>query len=440
MINVIEELKGFEFSKKNIAAAFLSLVAIVICFSFFLWFFLPDQTKILRLASGTSGGTYNSFAHALSKIVNKHSKTIQIRVLASSGANDNVKRVSSGKAELGFIQSDTVVDRDIKIVAQLFPEVFHLIARNKSKIKSVSDLKGKRIALMPVGAGSNSLFANLMKHYQIEPTDLKIQHVSLNKSIEALRAGKVDALFVVMAMGNEKLKSVIKEQDVNLVPIGQADSIALFDPALRSGRIPVGAYSGEKPVPNKPIQIIQVDSLLAVHQGLDDKHIKELTRILFEKRQELLRIIPQGAFVSAPSDFHKLAFDIHGGAMSFYNRDEPPFIVEYAEPMAFAMSVILLIASGLWQAKSWLSDARKNRADHYNLELIEIIKSVEDATSSQEIEKMRLDLFRIFQEVLIDLDNDRIEEKSLQSFSFAWGVASSTINHRQIVLSNQKNS
>jgi hypothetical protein len=177
-----------------------------------------------------------------------------------------------------------------------------------------------------------------------------------------------------------------------------------------------------------------VDSFLAVRRDVSDAAVEELMRVLFGDRQLLVRKIPQAAFIGQPTAENRLSFDVHPGAQRYYNQDQPPFVVRYSEPLALGLSVLVLLLSGAWQARAWLANVRKNRADHYNLALVPIIKRAETATSLADLQAMRVELFSVFEKVLADLDNDRIEEKSLQSFSFAWEVANSTLNHRELML------
>ncbi len=423
-------------NRNTIITIVTSILALTVIAGLSYWVLKPDTTRTLRMASGGPGGTYYAFSTALSEIVNKYSNKIRIEVIQSSGSNDNAERVSKGTVELALIQSDTVVEKNVSIAARLFPEMFHLIARTDSGIKSISDLKGRRLALPPKTSGSTALFSTLQKHYELDGNSIQVQNGNLVDGINSLKAGKVDALFVVMAMGNDKLKHIIKTLDLELISIEQAPAISLYHPALRSGTIPVGAYSGEKPIPAKPISIISVDSLLAVNKNVDSKYIKELTSLLFEKRQELIRKIPQGAFIAQPSEQHRLSFDIHEGAELFFHKNDPPFFVAYAEQIGLGITVLLLLFSSIWQLRSWLSDSRKNRADHYNKDLVDLSDKVNATASSEELEVIRDEMFGIFKMMIDDIDNDRIEEKSLQSFSFAWEVALSNLNHRQLVLND----
>jgi hypothetical protein len=145
----------------------------------------------------------------------------------------------------------------------------------------------------------------------------------------------------------------------------------------------------------------------------------------------------QAAFISEPTAQQRLTIGVHPGAEDYYQRNRPPLVVEYAEPIGLAVSVLVLLASGLWQARTWLSNARKNRADRYNLQIAALVDQAEQAGSLDELEEVRRSLFAIFHEVIADLDNDRIDEDSLQSFSFVWDVAQSALSQRQLMLAGQ---
>lgn len=417
---------------KYILPALFGLFLIFVGF----WLFSGESKQELRISAGSPGGTYHAFAEALAEVVNARSDAVSIKVLESAGSGQNSTRISTGVAELGLIQSDTVLDKNASIAAKLYPEIFHLIAHRNSGIESISDLAGKRIALQKRGSGSNVLFSRLLSHYELSESDIKPIYGSFIDGEKALSEGWVDAMFIVIAIGNKSIERLIKTLDLKLIPINQADALALFNPALRADHIPVGAYDGKAPVPKTTIKIVAVDSLLAVSNEVPDTAVREIVRTLFDSRQLLVGKIPQAAFIGQPTEQHKLSFAMHAGAERYYTRDAPPFIVEYAEPLALGMSAFVLLFSGLWQLRSWLSGARKNRADHHNLALVEFTRRIERAQTQSDLNTIRAEMFDIFEKVIVDLDNDEIEENSLQSFSFAWEVAISALNSRQMRLGN----
>ncbi|MEM0906967.1 MAG: TAXI family TRAP transporter solute-binding subunit [Pseudomonadota bacterium] len=420
-------------SLRTVASLALALIAAVAV----IWYVFVNETgpATIRISAGTEGGTYRAFADAMDKAFSTEDIP-PVVVMASAGANQNAARLSSDEADFGLIQSDTAVPPNTLVVARLFPEAFHIVTRIGAGITSVSDLKGKRVGLMPQGSGSNALFARLLRHYEVPFEDLTLTYGTLRNQADAIALGEIDAFFMVVALGNKTIESIIEATPTQLVSIDQAEAIALFDPALSATTVPVGTYSGDRPVPNEPISVVTVESLLAVRSGLNDATVAAVTRGLFENRQRMVREIPQAAFIAAPTEEDRLSFGVHPGAELYYSQDDPLFIVEYAEPMALAVTAFALLVSGLWQARIWLAGARKNRADHYNLAIVDILGRADVATSQHEFKQIRGELFDIFEKVIVDLDNDRIEEKSLLSFSFAWQVAASTLNHRQLVLAS----
>ncbi|MDQ0317046.1 TAXI family TRAP transporter solute-binding subunit [Amorphus orientalis] len=414
------------------------LIAAVVAAGGSYWLWSRDVISDLTLGTGTEGGTYSAFGRVVEEAFAGEDAGLSIVPVASAGARENAARVQAGEIDLGLIQSDTSGGNNVSLVARLFPEIFHLIVRDGSGIESVGDLEGRRVAVMPEGSGSNVLFADLLEHYLVAPDAVDQVPGSLLEGTERLADGDVDALFVVIALGNKTIEQLIRSSPVRLVGVDQAEALALFDPALRATVVPVGTYSGEGPVPAEAINVVAVDSLLVAGRSVPAETIETFTRTLFESRQEMVRSLDQVAFISPPTETDRLAFGVHPGAEAYYSKDDPLFVVEYAEPMAFALSFLALLLSLLWQARIWLANARKNRADHHNLEIAALVDRIEAATTSDELEELRRELFAIFQKVIVDLDTDRIEEKSLTSFSFAWQVASSTLNHRQLLLSDRR--
>jgi len=391
----------------------------------------------LTITTGTEGGTYFAMGQVLAATLGEADPPIKARAVKSGGSAENARRVAINRDTLGLVQSNAPLFGDVKLIARLYPEVYHLLARNDAAITRVTDLAGKRVAVMPAGSGSNTAFYKVLEHYQVAPSEITAVPGTLEDGLAALKAGEVDALFVIIALGNDTIAETIRGAEIQLLGLDQAQAMALFDPALTRIEVPKGVYSGDAPVPSERINVLSVDALLVANSGLPDDVASAIVTLLFEQRQQMVKANRQAAFISEPTAQQRLTIGVHPGAESYYQRDRPPLVVEYAEPIGVAISVLVLLASGLWQARTWLSNARKNRADRYNLQIAALVDQAEQATSPDALEEVRRSLFAIFQEVIADLDSDRIDPGSLQSFSFVWDVAQTTLSQRQLLLSGQ---
>jgi len=396
-----------------------------------------DGRARLIITTGTAHGTYDALGHVMADTLATSDPAIRAGMQRSGGAAENAQRVATSETTLGLVQSNTQLGRNVKLIARLYPEVYHLLVRGGAGIADVSDLAGKRVALMPEGSGSNIAFNQLLDHYQVARDAVDPVPGTLSDGLAALGAGEVDALFVIIALGNDAIADAIRSADIELLGLDQAQAMALFDPAVARMEVPKGVYSGNRPVPRETIDVLSVDALLVANARLPDDIANQIVTTLFERRQQMVEGNHQAAFISAPTDQQSLTIGVHPGALSYYERDKPSFLVAYAEPIGVAVSIMVILASGLWQVRSWLSNARKNRADRYNTQIAALVEQAEQAAGSDQLEAIRSQLFAIFHEVIADLDNDRIDENSLHSFSFVWEVAQSTLSQRQMMLAGE---
>ncbi|MGK7876940.1 MAG: TAXI family TRAP transporter solute-binding subunit [Xenococcaceae cyanobacterium] len=417
------------------------LLSIVMACTFAVeWFREQNRGYYLTIATGGKNGEYYAFAKALAQVVAKHQPQIQIEVLETEGSLQNEEFLEQNRVQLALLQSDTPVNPSTRAIAFLFPEMFHLIAAANSDIQSVSDLKGKRIALMPKGSGSYKLFWPLSKHYGLSETDFEPMVLPPEQAHAALRQGQVDALFRVIALGNPAVSQLLQTSQTRLVPIDQAAALQLFQPALETSQIPKGTYNGAIPIPAEDLPVVAVRAVLVTHEDIDESVIHEITRILFEARNELVKQNPQAAMIRQPDSIRELGLAFHPGAKAYYNQDEPSFIVsfivKYAEPMGLLLSISVLGVSGIWQLRLWLQGRQKNRTDLYNLEILRLIDEIDSIEDLEQLAVVRRHLFEIFEKVVVDLDQDRISPESFQSFTFPWEVAVKAIRHREMLLMN----
>ncbi|MEO0758530.1 MAG: TAXI family TRAP transporter solute-binding subunit [Cyanobacteria bacterium J06648_16] len=399
---------------------------------------LVERNRIytVRLATGGPTGEYYKFGQAIAQVTEAHEPKIRIEVVESAGSTRNMQDVQNRVADLALVQNDTKVLPDVRAIAQLYPEMFHFIARKDAGFESVADLKGKRIALMPAGSGSYTLFWPLIQHYGLAAQDFRATAMTPREAHVAIASNEVDAMFRIIGLGNQSVANLLRTDQFELIPIDQVGALQLAQPYLQETTITRGTYDGGSPIPPDDLPVVAVSSLLVAHKDVDPEVVRAITRVLYEYRNELIGVNPRTAAIESPEVSQNLGFPLHEGASAYYNQDDPNFFVEYAEPMGLLLSFSILVASGVWQFRLWLVGRQKNRADMYNLEILELIEQVDKAQSIQELQDLRHQLFSILKQVVVDLDIDRISPESFQSFTFPWEVAITTIRHQELVLLN----
>jgi uncharacterized protein len=397
-----------------------------------------NHVEVITLATGGVKGEYYAFGTAVGKVSSAHYSKLKLDVIESTGSNQNMEDIQAHKVDLAFVQNNTLVQPNARAVAQLYPEMFHFVASKASGIKTIGDIKNKRIALMPTGSGSYDLFWPLIAHYGLQPGDFQVFPMSSDKAQQALLEGKVDALFMIIGIGNSSMADLLQTERFQLLPIEQIGAMKLKQPYLQETFIPKGTYKGNTPIPPDDLPVAAVSALLIANKDTDPQAVKDITRILYENRSELIAINPRTANIQSPESSRNLGLPLHPGAQAYYNQDEPSFWVQYSDQLGLLLSVGVLISSGLWQMRSWFISNQKNRADSYNLEIMALIEQVEQTETIEELQSVRKGLFNILKQVISDLDIDRISPESFQSFAFPWEVAMSTIRHHELILRKQQ--
>ncbi|MDJ0578427.1 TAXI family TRAP transporter solute-binding subunit [Crocosphaera sp.] len=430
-------MKESIFRKSAIVAA-LGSVLLVITFAFLLF---EDHRKVhtLVLATGQKEGQYHAFGQALSKVVNNHNNRINIKVIESNGSQENLELLQNKDAQLALVQSDAIINNSTKAVAFLFPEVFHLIVRQDSQIDDISDLEGKRIALMSEGSGSYNMFWRLQEHYQLDIDKIKTIPLPITEAHQALENGEVDGLFRVVSLESRAVVQLLNNPQIKLIPIDQGAALQLELPALEVMSIPKGSYNGASPTPSEDLPAVGVRAVLITNKKINREIIFEITRILYEARNELVQEFIQASMIEPWDENPHLGFTFHPGALDYYNQGNPSFLVEYAEAIGLVLSVSMLLISGVWQMRSWFTGKQKNRADLYNLQLLKIIDHIQETEDLQQLRKIRGQLLAMLNEVIVDLDKDLISPESFQSFTFPWQVALSATYQRENCLVRLEN-
>jgi hypothetical protein len=107
---------------------------------------------------------------------------------------------------------------------------------------------------------------------------------------------------------------------------------------------------------------------------------------------------------------------LHPGALSFYDKDKPSFLLAHADYVGLILTVGLMAGSWIWELKRWMQRQQKNNADQYSKCVVELIGSVQNLDSLTPSEEIWNELLTILTEAVHDLDADKLSEESFNSF------------------------
>jgi len=285
---------------------------------------------VVRLATGPRGGGFFPLGEQVAGALGALMPNVEIKTFVSSGAVSNLESVQRGEADLGFTFSDVAYiafngqldDNPVPFdrlrgiaVLQLTP--ISLVARADAPIRGLADLRGRRVAVGPLGSGT-ALTANLILHaFGLDPPIVHAETVSFQDAATRVLNGTLDAMFDNAISQSDSLRRAT-EGGARPVPIeGPAvDRLRRDYPFFKVTVIPREMY----PPTLTAVHTIGVDGLLICRRDLDQALVYELTKQLFTSLQSLSTSGTLGLMdlEQAPAT----PIPLHDGAARYYRERE----------------------------------------------------------------------------------------------------------------------
>lgn len=288
----------------------------------------------LTLASYSRGGRASPFGEALAAQLTRHLRGVNVQVVGTSGGGENLELLRSGKAQLAFVNAGlawasmygTTDTRrvDLRAVAALYPHSMHVVTLHDSGIRTLEDLRNKRVSTSARGSGSEQVALRLLTAHKINgDTDMRRVSLGLAESIQALREGKIDAFMFGAAAPVAEISQLAQNTPIRFVD--QSRNIEqlkrLFGPVYQRGVVPAGTY----PYQEEAFGAIQVWDLLVVDASMNTDLAHAITRLLFERRSELESIFPNLRAMTLEAQGTASPISMHMGSAAYYavNSVEP---------------------------------------------------------------------------------------------------------------------
>ncbi len=253
---------------------------------------------------------------------------------ATPGSVENLRLVNSGQLESGFAQADLAgwaysgvkmftgagPQTKIRAIASLFAEAAHLVVPADSSIRSLHDLAGKRVALGEQGSGTAAVASILLAAAGLRESDVAGRYLRPGPAAEELKAGALDALFLVGGYPVPALRDLAASIPVRLVPI-EGDVVAAAEKEFRfyyPTEIPGGTYPGiETATPS-----LGFSALWVVNEDIGPSLVYEITKSLWREQttQLLAKLDPIGKLIRLDHALEGLSIPLHPGAARYYRE------------------------------------------------------------------------------------------------------------------------
>jgi TRAP transporter TAXI family solute receptor len=264
----------------------------------------PAQEKInISIGTGGTGGVYYPMGGGLANILTKSIPGMQATAEVTGGSVDNLKLLGTGKSEVGFSMVDAALDalngqdkfKDGKIPLRtlmvLYPNRMHVVTIESTKIKKMSDLKGKRVSTGSPGSATEIIAFRVIEAAGLDKDkDLKRERLGVAESVNAVKDGKIDAFFWVGGIPTAAVTDLGATPGVKIQMIDHADAADAmnrkYGPLYVRDVIPPKSYPGQ----DSPNHVVTVWNILVVHEKMPDKVAYAIVKTIFDKKTEMVAV------------------------------------------------------------------------------------------------------------------------------------------------------
>ena len=287
--------------------------------------------EFITIATGGTSGVYYPLGVALSQIDAKAIPSAKTTVQATKGSVENLNLIEAGRAEVGFSLGDSLSDawkgdaeagfktplKKLRTMAAIYPNYVQIVASADSGIKTLADLKGKRIAVGAPKSGTELNARAILKAAGLSYVDFaKVEYLPFGESVELMKNRQLDATLQSAGLGVSSLRDLATSQKIVVVPIPAEVVAKVGDSAYQPGVIPANTYEGQAAeVPTAAIR-----NFLVTREGLSDEMVYQMTKAMFTHLPELVAAHAAAKAINLQMAAKGSPVPLHPGAEKYYRE------------------------------------------------------------------------------------------------------------------------
>lgn len=278
------------------------------------------QMRYLSLATGSPGGVYFPLGGAMADLLSSLLPDVQVTAESTAASVENSRLVGARRADMGMALGSVAYKAlhgmapfteplNVRALFQMYPAPQHLVTLKGSGIRSVRDLRGRRVSTEAPGSGAETIALIILKAYGIDPDrDIRRARLSQTESADALKDRVIDAAFYNFAYPASVVVEMATVRDIDLVPLDPdvLDRIIQENPFFIRSVIPAGVYSGV----NRDVLALGDSNVVIAHASMPEELAYRIVKTIFENATRLhpvhpvaQQLVPQNA-VNSPIPLH----------------------------------------------------------------------------------------------------------------------------------------
>ncbi|WP_406404498.1 TAXI family TRAP transporter solute-binding subunit [Streptomyces sp. NBC_00879] len=292
----------------------------------------PRPSGEISVATGNQGGVYAEYGAGYGDLIERRLPDASARVLHTGGSVDNLRRVGAGDAQVAFTLADSAADAvagrapftgrvPVVALAALYDNYVQLVVPADSPVRSVRELRGRRVSVGAAGSGTALLAERILKVAGLSAgKDVSTLRLDVREATAALAAGRIDAFLWSGGLPTAAITELRRTLPIRLVDLGDvvADLTRSYGELYTETTVPAVVYGAQSAVTT-----VSLPNFLVVRRDMPDAEAYWLTRLLFEGQSQLIRAHPEARRLDRRTAIATHPLDLHPGAARWFRESHP---------------------------------------------------------------------------------------------------------------------
>ena len=393
------------------------------------------NSETLVFAVGEANGLEARFAARLATVLKNNSSRLRLKIVPSGDNAKALAQFDRREANLAILRTDAKIPARARAVAVLDHDIVLLFSPGAKKIKTIAELKKKKIAVVADSENSATLVRNILELSDSPDAATRVQLMPPGSTFDKLFASGFGAVVAIphasRIVQDKSYEQYARRGTVTLNAIDAAKAMARKFPAISEETVAAGLLSSAPAIPDDDLDTIGLEWLLVAQSKLSTTTVGDLARLIYENKAELAL---DDGFASKiePADTDKDAIIVaHPGAAEYINDDTKSFMDRYSDMMylgAAALSIIGSIFAGIYTK---VTRVAPEKAGELATAILDIGERMDDAKTLDALDELQDELEAILRGAVIGLRDGTISSDGLDTFKLGYEFVRDEIGMRR---------
>lgn len=292
---------------------------------------LAQQQQFVNILTGGQSGVYYPIGVALSQVFAKEIPNVRSTAQVTKASAENLNLLQAGRGELAFALGDAVSDAwkgdaeagfpkkldKLRGLSGTYNNYIQIVASADSGIKTLADLKGKRVSVGAAKSGTELNARAILRAAGLQYADLaKVEYLAFGESVELMKNRQLDATLQSAGLGVASIRDLATSIKIVVIPV-PADVVAkVGDAAYQPATIPANTYTGQ----TEAMPTAAIANFLVTHSDVADEVAYRMTKAMYSNLDTLYSAHNAAKTIQRENAVKGMPIPMHPGAEKYYRE------------------------------------------------------------------------------------------------------------------------